>query len=215
MGTIRTSDAYDPEVGVELALAGYAPLTAEGSSDEDVIALTRDGASDAFEVLVRRYGDMVFRTIFLMSRDRELAEDVTQEAFVHAWRGLRGFRKGSAFRPWLLRIAVNRLISHKRRKLLSIVPLSWTEREAASLSPSPEAIAENAALSSALRDAISALPQDQRIALVLRYYADLSVPEIARVTRWREGTVKSRLHRAIGRLRVLMEPAMAEGDARA
>jgi RNA polymerase sigma-70 factor (ECF subfamily) len=197
-----------------IATVGRFPAS-EAVPDDALVARCRAGSDEAFEALVGRYAEAVYRTLYLMARDRLLAEDLTQETFLHAWRGLAGFRSGSALRPWLLRIAVNRLISHHRRKLLRIVPLAWTDRHTASNAPAPEALAEASEISDALRDAIARLPEDQRYALVLRYYADLSIHEIASVTGWRQGTVKSRLHRAIEKLRALLEPEVVEEHGRA
>jgi RNA polymerase sigma-70 factor, ECF subfamily len=193
-----------------IATARALGSASDASPDDVLVARCRTGSEEAFETLVSRYADVIYRTLYLMARDRLLAEDLTQETFLHAWRGLSGFREGGALRPWLLRIAVNRLISHRRRKLLRIVPLAWTDRQTPSAAPEPEAVAEASEASHVLRSAIARLPEDQRYALVLRYYADLSILEISAVTGWRPGTVKSRLHRALEKMRVVLEPSFAE-----
>jgi RNA polymerase sigma-70 factor (ECF subfamily) len=90
------------------------------------------------------------------------------------------------------------------------VPLAWTDHQTPSSAPAPEALAESSEASHELRDAIARLPRDQRYALVLRYYADLSIHEISVATGWREGTVKSRLHRALEKMRTLLEPSFVE-----
>lgn len=125
---------------------------------------------------------------------------------MRAWRGLGGFRAGLPFRPWLLRIAANVVTSHRRRRLLPLVPLSWVDHRTQSPEPSPEAQAERAAAATGVRSALDGLPDEQRHVIVLRYYADMSVPEIAQATGLRQGTVKSRLHRALARARLLLEP---------
>jgi RNA polymerase sigma-70 factor (ECF subfamily) len=193
-----------------IATARALGSASDVSPDDLLVARCRAGSEEAFEALVGRHADIVYRTLYLMARDPLLAEDLTQETFLHAWRGLAGFRSGGALRPWLLRIAVNRLISHRRRKLLRIVPLAWTDRQTPSAEAAPETLAEASEASDMLRDAIARLPENQRYALVLRYYADLSILEIATVTGWRQGTVKSRLHRALEKMRILLAPSLAE-----
>lgn len=162
------------------------------------------GERDAFQLVVERYGDVVLGTALLMTGDRPLAEDLAQEAFVQAWRGMRGFRLGSPLKPWLLRILVNRVASHRRRRLLDLVPLPWAERTAAG-DPDPASVIEVDQERTEVRSAVTSLPEDQRRLIVLRFYAELSVRDISRATGLPEGTVKSRLHRAIGRLRELLE----------
>ncbi len=190
-------------------IADGRAVVVDETPDGEVVARCLDGQHDAFRQLVERYGDLVYRTVYLMTHDRTLAEDLTQETFAHAWRGLETFRRDAAFRPWLMRIAANRVVSHRRRRLLAIVPLAWGERRA-SESASPEERLRLAEDRDEMRDAIATLPHAQRQAVVLRYYAEMSVPEIAQATGWREGTVKSRLHRALARLRSLLEPAREE-----
>jgi RNA polymerase sigma-70 factor (ECF subfamily) len=183
-----------------------ARLTMTGPhTDDEVIVRCLDGARDDFRLLVERYGDAVFGTVYLMTHDRSLAEELTQETFVKAWRGLPGFRTGEPFRPWLMRIAVNQVVSHKRRRFLAIVPLPESDYGLPRSEHSPEATAILADDGGRLRQAIAELPGDQRRAVVLRYYADLSIPEIAAATGWPEGTVKSRLHRALERMKTVLE----------
>ncbi len=192
-------------MNLEAADAG-AGWAADAPAEDDILARCQAGEQEAFGVLVERYRDVVFRIVCLMTNDRPLAEDLTQESFVNAWRGIRSFRIGSPFRPWLIRIAINRVQSHRRRRQLVSMPLSTADTRAPSDEPSPERRAESAATREEVRRALASLPDDQRHVLVLRYYSELSVPEIARATGWREGTVKSRLHRALGRMRSLLEP---------
>ena len=173
------------------------------ASDDHLIQRCQAGDQESFRWLVERYAGAVFGTALLMTGDRPLAEDLTQEAFIHAWRGLRGFRLGWPLKPWLLRIVVNRVSSHRRRRLLSMVPLPWAER-AASHDLTPDATVEAQQERDEVGAAVARLPDEHRQLIVLRFYAELSVPEIARVTGLAEGTVKSRLHRALARLRELL-----------
>ena len=173
-------------------------------TDDDLVQRCQAGEREPFRLLVERYGDVVFGTAVLMTHDRPLAEDMTQEAFLHAWRGIRGFRLGSPFKPWLLRILVNRITSHRRRRVFNLVPLPWGERTPAS-NPGPELVVERNEKHAEVRSAIARLPEEQQRVLVLRYDAELTVPGIAQAMGLAEGTVKSRLHRALARLRELLE----------
>jgi RNA polymerase sigma-70 factor (ECF subfamily) len=180
------------------------PLAWPAGEDDRLVQRCQDGDRDSFRPIVERYGDAVFGTVFLIARDRPLAEDVTQDAFLHAWRAIKSFRLGSPLRPWLLRIAVNRLNSHRRRKLLSFVPLPWAERTARA-EATPENIVEAQHDRERVRVALGRLPRDLQQLLTLRYAAELSVPEISSALSWPEGTVKSRLHRAIEQMRAMLE----------
>ena len=180
-------------------------------TDDDLVQRCQAGEREPFRLLVERYGDVVFGTAVLMTHDRPLAEDMTQEAFLHAWRGIRGFRLGSPFRPWLLRILVNRITSHRRRRVFNLVPLPWGERAPAP-NPGPELVVERNEKHAEVRSAIARLPEEQQRVLVLRYDAELTVPGIAQAMGLAEGTVKSRLHRALARLRELLEDAGTTDD---
>ena len=194
-----------------VSVASARPSVVAMIDDEHVVERCQAGDQDAFRLIVERYGDAVFGTAVLMTSDRALAEDLTQEAFVRAWRGIDGFRPGSPLKPWLLRIVVNGVISSRRRRVLSVVPLPWAERAAAAQA-GPEAIAEQRDEHEGLRCALRQLPREQQRLLILRYFGELSVPEIARALRWREGTVKSRLHRALLRMRALLEDGQSTGE---
>lgn len=167
--------------------------------ETEAIRRCQDGEREAFRFIVERYGRVLYGTAYMMTRDRQLAEDLVQEALLLAWRNIAAFQFGTNLRAWLLRILVNRTISEQRKKRVIQVEL---EEGAATLSD-PEEV-EDQVLQEEERKRISQglemLPHDQRQAMVLRYYADLTVPEMAKALGWRDGTVKSRLHRAIARL---------------
>jgi len=182
------------------------PVPLPAAVDDELVRRCQAGDREPFRQLVERYGDLVFGTALQMTRDRSLAEDLTQDAFVHAWRGIGGFRLGSPLRPWLLRILHNRIVSHRRRRLLDLLPLPSAER-ARDHQPGPEAVVEIAEERSRLRVALATLSGDHRRIVVLRYYSELSVPEIAQATGLPDGTVKSKLHRALRRLRETLDTA--------
>jgi RNA polymerase sigma-70 factor (ECF subfamily) len=177
-------------------------VVATASLDDQLIENCQRGDRESFRPLVEQYGDVVFGTILLMTRDQPLAEDLTQETFLHAWRGIGSFQIGAPFKPWLLRIAVNRVTSHRRRKWLNIVPLVGNDQRAPDASP--ETVFEQQSEHERVRSAITKLSGREQQLLTLRYFGELSVPEIASALGWPEGTVKSRLHRALGAMRELL-----------
>ena len=184
-------------------------------TDNEAIMRCQNGDRDAFRFLVERYKDVLFGTAVLMTGNRALAEEQVQEALLSAWRGIRGFRLGRPLKPWLLRILVNSVLSHQRRRVLTTVNLDGNGPDM------PEAIAPDPAESLyalenrlALRRAIAGLSPDHRQAVVLRYFAGLTVPEVAGTLGVREGTVKSRLHRALAVLRQQLEESGLETPSR-
>lgn len=169
--------------------------------EAEAIRLSRNGDKDAFHWLVDRYSGVLKGTAYLMTQDAAFAEDLVQEAFALIWRGLPSFRLGTNFKAWAVRILVNHTMSHRRKRRVPETPMV----EATVVSSNPGDDPEEAFLAKdeyrQVRDALGGLPEWQRKLLVLRYYADMTVPEVARALGCREGTVKSRVHRALSRLR--------------
>ncbi len=150
-----------------------------------------------------------------MTRDRESVQDVTQEALIRVWRDLPSYRRIGSFKSWMLRILVNSARKHYRKKRVPTVALE-SAMEVAENSEGLEDTVEREEEAHRLRQALEHLSSDHREALILRYYDELTVPEIARVMGCREGTVKSRLGRAHSRLREVLssqESFSREGDA--
>ena len=149
-----------------------------------------------------RYRDLAVRTAWLITRSSADAEDAAQEAFVKAYRALPRFRSQAPFRPWILRIAVtearNRARSTRRREALAL--------RVAEAGVPTERSAESAALAhgeaEALAEAVSRLDERDRLVIAYRYFFELSEAETAEALGVRPGTVKSRLSRALARLRV-------------
>jgi RNA polymerase sigma-70 factor (ECF subfamily) len=175
------------------------------ATDAEAVAAARRGDQDAFCALVARYQEIAFRAAYLVLRDAGLAEDTAQEAFVRAYHALASFREGEPFRPWVLRIVTNLALNeararNRRRGLLDRVarfrrePHSGVDREAE--------LDEERAL---LWRAINELREEDRVVLYLRYFLELPEREIALAIGHPPGTVKSRLSRASGRLRDVIE----------
>ncbi len=184
-------------------------------TDDEAVRRCQHGDRDAFRHLVERYRDPLYGTAFLMTGDRALAEEQVQEALLLAWRGIGGFRRGRPVKPWLVRILVNAVLAQRRRRALATVPLEGTrapegEGDApAADEPSQLETIEAREERADVRRALARLTAEHRQVVVLRYFAGLTVPQIARSVRVREGTVKSRLHRALRQLRELLEESRA------
>jgi len=184
---------------------------ASGAADRALVARASGGDDAAFEELVLKYQDRVYGLALRLTRRPEEAEDVTQEAFIKAYRALGDFKGESAFYTWLFRITFNsahtRLRTlgrrHSREKVVSFGPAGPGEEDApgrhvtepASAEPEPVAVLESADAQERVRQAIDELTPDNRAAITLREVEGLSYDEIADVTGWTRAAVKSRLHR--------------------
>jgi RNA polymerase sigma-70 factor (ECF subfamily) len=179
------------------------------TTDEELVERARRGHAHAYEELVQRYTEIAFRTAWVVTGSAADAEEAAQDAFVKAHRALPRFRAGAPFRPWLLRIvgneARNRRRSAGRRAARELLAATAGPEPAGRASP--EAAAEAAEDRLALLRALGALPDEQRQVVTCRYLLQLGVDETAAALDVPAGTVKSRLARALERLRELMEPA--------
>ncbi len=170
-----------------------------------LVALARAGDRSAFDELVRRHADGLYAVVVRLCADEQEAEEVTQEAFLRAWRGLPGFRGGSQFFTWLYRIGVNEARRRSERSRRGAPVVSLDERRARDVSDAsmrPDDRVEHAELCRELDRAIGGLPVEHRAALVLRDVEGLSTAQAAAVLGLREAAFKSRLHRARSALRV-------------
>ncbi len=174
---------------------------------EALIRRCQRGDRLAIEVLIRRYQNYVFRLCFLVMRNEQDAEDMTQETFIRAFRALPRFeiRKGTSFEAWLYRIAVNACRSRMRRKWYQVLP--WPEpapQMVAEPEQQPERLMMQGEQRTRIFEAIDTLGEKHRLVVILRYYAGLSNEEIARTLSIPSGTVRSRLHIARQRLREVL-----------
>ena len=177
--------------------------------DAELFARAQRGDIDAYEEIVQRYQQLAFRTAYVITRSAAEAEDAAQDAFVKAYRALASFRTGAEPRPWLLRIvaneARNRMRSAVRRQRLELrLAEGFRQGDAA---PSPEAVAVAADERRRLLAMVNALSHEDRLVIASRYFLELSGEETAAALGIAEGTVKSRLSRALARLKVRVEEA--------
>lgn len=175
--------------------------------DREVVRpLAVDARAAAFRRLVDRGLDNSYRLAGVVLGDRAEAEDAVQDAVVAAWRSFGSLRDLSAFEPWFRRILVNgcrdRLRACGRRRVMDL------GRELVDAEhPLEPDTADATAARDAVDRALESLDTDERLIVVLRYHADMTVPAIATAAGIPEGTVKSRLHRATERLRAAIEEA--------
>ena len=179
-------------------------------TEAELIARAKRGDAAAYEELVRTYQGIAFRTAWLVAGNAADAEEAAQDGFVKAYRALWRFRAGAPFKPWLLRIVTNE--AHNRRRTAgrreALALRASGEVASRGAAPSPEAALLGAARRDELLAAVNALEEHHRLAIACRYFLELSEAETAAALGCRRGTVKSRLARALERLRAeLGEPA--------
>jgi RNA polymerase sigma-70 factor (ECF subfamily) len=169
--------------------------------DTELIVLARRGSSDAVGVLFDRYWTFAWRAAYAVTADRALADDAAQEAIERAFGSLHRFDETRPFGPWLKRIVVNRAIDHLRRRRLEVVHDEETTFHAWSLGDT----ADEELRLWAVSDAVASLGAAKRVVIVLHYWLDLPLEEIAGVLGLPVGTVASRLARAKDELRAVLE----------
>ncbi|MGH7763235.1 MAG: RNA polymerase sigma factor [Candidatus Dormibacteraceae bacterium] len=177
------------------------------TDDSQLLARAQRGDVAAYEEIVHRYQQVAFRTAYVITGSAPEAEDAAQDGFIKAHRALDRFRAGAGLRPWLLRIvaneARNRVRSSGRRLGMEFrLAAGFRQGDAA---PSPEAAAIAAEDHQLLLEHLNRLDRDDRLVVAMRYLLELSGEETAAALGVPEGTVKSRLSRALARLRVSME----------
>ena len=160
-----------------------------------LIERARDGDADAFSAAIENSLDRLYGAAYLVLRDRHAAEDAVQDGLLRAWRRLPTLRDAARFDAWVRRIVMHAAIDSARRRRPTVE--LGTEIEGPDTGGDLEA-------RSVIGDAFGLLPPAHRAVLVLRYYLDLTVPEIASTLEVPEGTAKSRLHHATRRLRAVL-----------
>ena len=179
--------------------------------ENDLVEQAKRGDVRAYEELVRTYQGIAFRTAYLVAGSADDARDASQEGFVKAYRALGRFRHGAPFRPWLLQIVANEAKNRRRsagRRATLTLRLAAAEPSGGA-APSPEATLLASDERHRLLQAVSTLREEEQLVVACRYFLDLSEDETAQMLGLRRGTVKSRLSRALARLRVDLEEAHA------
>ncbi len=174
------------------------------SSDKKLVKRVQKGDKGAFDLLVLKYQHKIVNLVMRYVRDPELAQDITQEAFIKAYRALPRFRGDSAFYTWMYRIAVNTAKNHlaaQRRRPMDIEldlqhPDQYDLHARLRETDTPEGVTLSDELKESVEAAIAALPDDLRTAIILRELEGMSYEEIAQTMECPVGTVRSRIFRA-------------------
>jgi RNA polymerase sigma-70 factor (ECF subfamily) len=181
-------------------------VEAERIAEASLLARAREGDVRAFEELVERHQAVAFRVAWLVTRSTPDAEEAAQDGFVKAYRNLGRFRAGEPFRPWLLAIvgneARNRRVAAGRRERLA---LRAGEERPVAVAAAADAEALAAGEREELLAAVGRLPERDRLVIAARFFLELNEAETAAALGIRKGTVKSRLSRALERLRKEVE----------
>jgi RNA polymerase sigma-70 factor (ECF subfamily) len=182
--------------------------------ESELIQQAAQGDHEAYELLMRRYEEPVFRLAYLILGDPDDAQDVAQDTFIRAYRHLPRFDAGRPLRPWLLQITRNLARNRQRSFNRYLAALS----RALITSPQTESSAESEHIQQgetrALWQAIRQLDRQDQEIIYLRYFLNCSVDETAATLDIQPGTVKSRLSRALQRLRGVVQedfPLLMEG----
>jgi RNA polymerase sigma-70 factor (ECF subfamily) len=179
-----------------------------------LVRQAKEGDRGAFETLVRTHADRLYAVVLRLCASSHEAEDVTQEAFLRAWRAIERFDERSSFFTWLYRIGVNEAKRRAGRPQLFArrVALEEAPGEPPDLGDAPEGRAERREMRAALERAVRDLPLDFRAALILRDVEGLSTSEAATILGLSEAALKSRLHRARASVRGALGDRVGKGS---
>ena len=185
-------------------------------TDQEVVLLARSGREAAYRELVRRYERPVFALLYRMVRDRELAEDLSQETFVKALNAIDSYRPEFKFSSWIFKIANNAAIDHLRRRELDTLSLDGsphaetpeamqaTALQIGARQESPLDAVQARELGGAIEAAIGRLRPEYRSCILLRHVEGRAYEEIAEILDMTLGTVKTYIHRARNELRLAL-----------
>jgi RNA polymerase sigma-70 factor (ECF subfamily) len=176
---------------------------AEKNEQYKLVTRALDGDQEAFNDIVTRYSSLMLRTASIIVGDRDIAEDVVQDALIQVWHHLPELREARALRSWLMRIVVNQCISFKRRlaRSTAFMRQSLSEQETDLMAQIADDYKGRMERDWDLAEAIKNLPIKQRAALVLHYYNGMTLPEMAQSLQTSENTLKKRIQTALVTLR--------------
>jgi RNA polymerase sigma-70 factor, ECF subfamily len=188
---------YEPFVN-NMGITGA--VNAHQDDQRELIGRAQAGDTAAFEQLAQRYAAMLWRCALAFGCDGHWAEDLAQETLVEAWRSLPRFDGRCRFSTWLYGILRHRFLKGRRRTAVAVVS-SDTLAEKACTVCSPAQSAENSEDARRIREAVASLPDEHRVVVELRFFAGAALDEMAGALDCPLGTVKSRLHYALEKLR--------------
>ncbi len=184
--------------------------------DFALVRKAKAGDGRAYDLLMEMYHDAVFNVVYRMVRNKQEAEDLTQETFIKAYNSIGSFNEEYAFSTWLFKIATNHCIDFFRKRKLKTYsmdePIQYKEdeikHEYASDDPTMEYRMISIEKSHLIRKAIDKLPEKYRLAIILRHHEEKSYEEIAQILNLPLGTVKARIFRAREMLKKYLKDAL-------
>ena len=191
--------------------------TPERVEEQKLVSRAREGDLDAYDILVRRYQERVYGTLYHMTANHEDAADLTQETFVKAFRALKSFKGNSSFFTWVYRIAVNKALNflkqRRNRRFLSLNDLDLRAENDPELvelvsEDTPRRGARLSELQERLSEALVKLSEEHRMVVTLRDIQGLPHEQISRIMGCNVGTVRSRLHYARQQLQAYLADLM-------
>jgi RNA polymerase sigma-70 factor, ECF subfamily len=185
-------------------LSAHSGAGMDDRAEQALVNRAKAGDRVAYERLLEPAVRSASRLAFAMLHDRSDAEDAFQESALKAWRRLRNLRDGSRFQPWFMGIVANQCREIRRGRWWQVLPLPDTTSAMRTIDETAWLEGED------LRRAVQRLPHDQRAAVLLHFHLDMSLSDVAVALGISESGVKTRIHRALKRLR----PAMAVSEVR-
>ncbi len=177
------------------------------TNDESIINQILEGDTKAFAVLVDRYKDLVFTLSIRMLKNREEAEEVSQDTFIKVYKSLKNFKGDSKLSTWLYRVAYNTCldrIKKNRRRYNEVAIDEFTEHQVKTIDDALESLERNEQ-SQIIKDCLEILPSEDGFLLTLYYFEDLSLEEISKIVEIEANTVKVKLFRARKKLAIILK----------
>jgi RNA polymerase sigma-70 factor (ECF subfamily) len=195
-------------------MSDLAPSLSWGRDEAELVTELQAGSDAAFDFLVTYYHAGVYNLVYGILSDSADAADVTQEVFLRAFRGIRGFRRGSSLKTWLYRISVRQALNHRRwcwrhhRQQISIDEQMGSVLDLRDAEATPFEQFASQEVQAKVRQALAGVPAVFRSAVILRDLEGLSYEEIAEVLEVSIGTVKSRILRGRRMLKEILDPIL-------
>lgn len=179
-------------------------------TDDELIEEILNGSQAAMEVLVRRHYKEIFSYVYRKIGDYHISYDLTQEIFIKMMKNIRSYRLNNQFSHWLLKIAVNHCRDYYRSSNFKSTNAMELNESFTDANNKVWDIFKAKHQYDDVKDAILSLPEEQREVIILRFYHDMKIKEIANITRCKEPTVKSRLRQALLKLKKLLKKTETE-----
>jgi RNA polymerase sigma-70 factor, ECF subfamily len=210
------AEETQPEITAMPEAEKHSELIESSEQAELQLLVTRalEGDENAFGVIFDQYSTLMLRTASIIVGDRDIAEDVVQDALIQAWHHLADLRNAGALRPWLMRIVVNQCISFKRRlaRTTAFMRQALSEQETDLIAQAADDYKGRMERDWDLAHAIEMLPIKQRVVIVLHYYNGMTLPEMSQSLNTSENTLKKRIQAALTNLRRILRVNAADDE---